>query len=123
MLDYCRKEGIAILTWSPLEQGVLTGKFPPGAKVRGWRRVNRFFHQSNLRRSEALLDALRVASEAHGHTTSQGALAWLLRHDNVIAIPGASKPEQVLSNAGGSGWSFEERELEDLDGAYARFVA
>ena len=121
-IDYCRREGIAILAWSPLEQGILTGKFPPGTKVRGWRRANRFFRQSSLVRAKSLTDVLKAVSEAHGRAPSQGALAWILRQDNVIVIPGASKAEHVLTNAGGSGWYFDERELEVLDTAYRRFL-
>jgi len=121
MLDYCSRNKITIITWSPLEQGVLTGKYPPGSRIKGWRKTNSFFHQSNLKKVQPFVRELREASEAHGKTTTQGALTWLLKDKNVVVIPGAKKADQVRMNAGGVGWEFTDSELLRLDGAYASY--
>ncbi len=118
MLEYCRKEGISLIAWSPLEQGVLTGKYKPGDKVGGLRRSNRYFRRSRLEASQPLLKALEVASSAHGKSMAQGALAWLLREPQVLVIPGAKNVHQLEANAGATGWSFTQEELKTLDEAY-----
>ncbi|HTY47897.1 MAG TPA: aldo/keto reductase [Methanomassiliicoccales archaeon] len=118
MLSYCQKERVSLIAWSPLEQGVLTGKYKPGDKVGGLRRSNRYFRRSRLEAAQPLLKALEQASAAHGKDVAQGALAWLLREPQVLVIPGAKNVKQLEANAGASGWSFMRKELDALDRAY-----
>jgi len=120
MLDYCRKERISIIAWSPLQQGALTGKYPPGKRPGGWRARTRYFRNSHLKAVQPVLQVLDECSKAHGRTTAQGALAWLLRHPEVVIIPGANRAEQVEMNAGAVGWSFTQAELDRLDQASAK---
>ncbi len=100
----CAEHGIGQVVWSPLAQGVLTGKYrrgePPPADARAAGSMGRFM--GRLLRPKAL-DAVQrlrpIAGEA-GLTMSQLALAWVLRSPFVTsAIVGASRPEQVLENA------------------------
>jgi aryl-alcohol dehydrogenase-like predicted oxidoreductase len=63
------------------------------------RRANPYFLPENLERGAALIATLREVADAHDATPSQIALAYLLRHPNVVAIPGASSVEQLERNA------------------------
>lgn len=102
--------GISQIVWSPLAQGILTGKYLAGAKLPAQSRaandaINGFINQSWL--EPAILNAvqsLRPIAQAAGLTLPQFALAWVLRQSNVAAaIVGASRPEQVDENAAASG--------------------
>lgn len=116
-IEYCRKNNIAIIAWSPLEQGLLTGKYRPGVKAGGIRRFRPAFSKRNLRRLKPFLDELEVVSLVHSKTQAQSALNWLLREDNVVAIPGAISPEQVEDNCGAVGWALTEGENKRLENA------
>jgi aryl-alcohol dehydrogenase-like predicted oxidoreductase len=101
----CAENGISQIVWSPLAQGVLTGKYKPGEEPPEGSRatsseMGRFIGQFMRRETlERVQRFVAVAREA-GHTPSQLALAWVLRTPDVAAaIVGASKPEQVFDNA------------------------
>jgi 1-deoxyxylulose-5-phosphate synthase len=109
VLDVCRQHGISQVVWSPLAQGVLSGKYRPGEDPpEGTRAASEemggfiagFFRDDVL---EAVQRLQPIADEA-GLTMAQLALAWVLREPNVAsAIIGASRPEQVHENAVASG--------------------
>ncbi len=109
VIPICAANGISQIVWSPLGQGVLTGKYdpdvPPPAGTRAASDVMGGFMDRLM--SPKLLRAVRrlepIAAEA-GLTLPQFALAWVLREPNVAsAIIGASRPEQVRENAAASG--------------------
>jgi 1-deoxyxylulose-5-phosphate synthase len=109
VMPLCAQTGISQIVWSPLAQGVLSGKYQPGAKAPHDSRANSAsmgqFIQSWL--SPGVLEAVQrlkpLAREA-GCSLSQLALAWVLRGPNVAsAIVGASRPEQLTENAAASG--------------------
>jgi aryl-alcohol dehydrogenase-like predicted oxidoreductase len=101
----CAENGISQIVWSPLAQGVLTGKYKPGAAPPEGSRatspemgrfIGGFMRRETLERVERFVE---VAAQA-GHSPSQLALAWVLRTPDVAAaIIGASKPSQVFENA------------------------
>ena len=102
--------GISQIVWSPLAQGVLTGKYLPGGNLPPDSRaandaVNGFLNQAWLRpKVLEAVQALRPLAAEAGLTLAQFALAWVLRQPNVAsAITGASRPEQVDENAAASG--------------------
>jgi aryl-alcohol dehydrogenase-like predicted oxidoreductase len=102
--------GISQIVWSPLAQGVLTGKYLPGGNLPPDSRaandaVNGFLNQAWLRpKVLEAIQALRPLAAEAGLTLAQFALAWVLRQPNVAsAITGASRPEQVDENAAASG--------------------
>ncbi len=110
IIPLCKANGISQIVWSPLAQGVLTGKYRPGeAPAQGTRASSRamggFLQRSWL--EPRVLDAvqrLRPVARAAGLTPTQFALAWVLRNGNVAAaITGASRPEQIEENAKASG--------------------
>jgi aryl-alcohol dehydrogenase-like predicted oxidoreductase len=109
VIPLCAASGISQIVWSPLAQGVLTGKYAPGAPPPPGTRATSdemggFI--SRLMRDDVLAAVQRlkpVAAEA-GLSLAQFALAWVLREPNVAsAIVGASRPEQLAENAAASG--------------------
>ena len=122
VIPYCAKHGISQIVWSPLAQGVLTGKYKPGkappADSRAANNDMNGFMGGDLM-SEAVLksvqELLPIAKDA-GLTLSQLALAWVLRQPNVAsAIIGASRPEQVKENAAASGHKLSADILARID--------
>jgi len=109
VIPLCKAKSVSQIVWSPLAQGVLSGKYLPGAKIPTDSRAGSDsmgqFIQSWLRPDvlEAVQKLKPLAKQA-GCTLSQFSLAWVLREPNVAsAIVGASKPEQLEENAGASG--------------------
>jgi aryl-alcohol dehydrogenase-like predicted oxidoreductase len=125
VLQICARNGISQIVWSPLAQGVLTGKYEPGQPPpEGTRAASEemggfiagFFRDDVL---EAVQRLKPIAEDA-GLTMSQLALAWILRQDNVAsAIIGASRPEQVHENAAASGVELSGDTLAAIDEALA----
>ena len=115
VVPYCKREGIAILAWSPIGKGVLTGKYHDGKRPKDRVRSEEdLFKPANLRATAPLIRELRKIGRTHGKTPAQVALAWLRRHPHVIPIPGAKRPSQAEENTGASGWSLSARELGTL---------
>jgi 1-deoxyxylulose-5-phosphate synthase len=105
VIPLCERNGISQIVWSPLAQGVLTGKYrageevPPGTRAAS-RDMSRFIGQWLQRPVLDAVDRLWPIAEEAGLTMAQMCLAWVLRQDNVAAaIVGASRPEQVEENA------------------------
>jgi len=123
VLPLCEREGIGQLAWSPLAQGVLTGKYRPGqAPPRDSRAASESMNGfiGGLMRDNVLeaVEGLRAIADEAGLTMAQLALAWVLRMDNVAsAIIGASRPEQVHENAAASGVTLSSDVLEAIDAA------
>lgn len=125
----CQANGISQVVWSPLAQGVLTGKYEPGhapppdsraahEQMGGF--IGGFMEEGIL---EAVQRLRPIASEAD-LTMSQLALAWILREDAVAsAIVGASRPEQVHENAAASDVRLSAEQLQAVDEALGDAVA
>jgi aryl-alcohol dehydrogenase-like predicted oxidoreductase len=116
-----RALGISQIVWSPLGQGILTGKYkpgepPPGDSRAAHERMNYFMDRAA---DEALLERvqrLRPVAEELGLSMARLALAWVLREPNVAsAIIGATRPEQVEDNAEASGVELDASTLERID--------
>ena len=128
LMPLCEREGISQIVWSPLAQGVLTGKYRPGQppppdsrasseSMGGF--IGRLMSEPVLQAVERLAD---VAAQAE-LTLTQLALAWVLRQENVAsAIVGASRPEQVRANASASGIELDEQTLAGIDAALGDVV-
>lgn len=128
VFELCSREGIGQVVWSPLKQGVLTGKYLPGREPpsdsRAASETMGPFVQRWLR--DPLLEAvqrLRLVAEQAGLPLAHLALAWALRRDEVAAaIVGASRPEQVSDNARASGVKLSPDTLAAIDEALGDVV-
>ncbi len=113
--------GVSLIAYSPLEQGLLTGKYhrdPDYVKMRpGPRKWMKRFRSGGLERSRALVEELEKIAAAHGATAGQIALAWLCQfHPNrVVVIPGASRAAQAIENAGAMELALSQAEVTKLE--------
>jgi aryl-alcohol dehydrogenase-like predicted oxidoreductase len=128
VIPLCEREGISQIVWSPLGQGVLTGKYRPGEAPPSDSRAASDEMNGFIDRlvEEPVLEAvqrLRPVAEGAGLTMAQLALAWVLRQPNLAsAIVGASKPEQVRANASASGVMLDAQTLTAVDEALGEIV-
>ena len=121
----CAREGIGQIVWSPLAQGVLSGKYLPGRSPPPDSRaasaqMGGFLQGRFDDRVYAGVQRLKPIAQELGVTLPQLALAWVLRRPEVsAAIIGASRPEQVEENAGASGVKLDAEVLARVDAALA----
>ncbi len=110
--------GVTILAYSPLAQGLLTGKYTPETtQPTGVRRLDPKFSQKGLEKLAPAIATLKEIGEIYGKTPAQVALNWLIAQGNVMAIPGAKNAAQVRMNAGALNWSMTEAERDRIDRA------
>ena len=128
LIPLCEREGISQIVWSPLAQGVLSGKYPPGEPPPADSRaasesMSAFIDRLIEPRVLEAVQRLRPVAEEAGLTMVQLALAWVLRQPNVAsAIVGASRPEQVHANASASGITLSADTLAAIDEALGDVV-
>jgi aryl-alcohol dehydrogenase-like predicted oxidoreductase len=121
VIPLCEREGIGQIVWSPIAQGVLTGKYLPGATPpagsratdeRGSGFISGFLEDDLLSR----VQLLKPLAEQAGLTLAQLAVAWVLQNPNVsAAIIGATRPEQVHENVRASGVRLDQDLLQQID--------
>lgn len=120
--------GISQIVWSPLAQGVLTGKYLPGQPAPDDSRakspaMNIFMDRARDNELLTAVQGLRPIAEQLGISMAQLALAWVLRQKNVAcAIIGASRPQQVTENAGAVGIALDADVLSRIDAALSDFI-
>jgi aryl-alcohol dehydrogenase-like predicted oxidoreductase len=128
LIPFCREHGISQIVWSPLAQGVLTGKYQAGEQpptdsraasdAMGWA-MNRYMTDEVL----AAVQRLVPIAEGAGLSLVEMSLAWVLREENVAsAIIGASRPDQVHSDAAASGVELSQDVLDAIDEALGDVV-
>lgn len=121
VLEAARRLGVTLIAYSPLAQGVLTGRFhddpSAAASVKSLRRMTGSITPATIARTAPLVAELKRVGAAHGATASQVALNWVVSFwgDTVVAIPGASKPRQALEAAGAMGFELTRAELDSID--------
>jgi aryl-alcohol dehydrogenase-like predicted oxidoreductase len=121
ILDAARELGITIIAYSPLAQGILSGKFHRDPALIGTRPGPRkrlpSFRRRGLERSRPLVRALEEIAAARKATASQVALNWLIHFhgDTVVAIPGATSVAQAAENAGAMGFRLDDGEMTRLE--------
>jgi aryl-alcohol dehydrogenase-like predicted oxidoreductase len=117
LLPYAASAGRLVIAYSPLAQGFMSGRYtadnPPSGIIR---RANPLFLPENLERAAPLIATLREVAAPRGATTSQIALAYVLRDPSVVAIPGASSVEQVEHNVAAA-------DIELTDDEYSALLA
>ena len=121
VLSTAKELGIAIIAYSPLEQGLLTGKFHRDLSLRqalsGARKYQGKFKEQALKKTQPLIDALETIAARYEVGATQVALNWLVSFhgDTVFAIPGASKVSQAKENTKTLTFTLTKEELQSLD--------
>jgi aryl-alcohol dehydrogenase-like predicted oxidoreductase len=122
LLPFAAEAGRIVIAYSPLAQGLLSGRYDranrPANRVRAG---NPLFLPENLDRAGELVGVLREVADAHGAAPAQIALAWVIRHPAVTAIPGASSVEQLESNVAAAEIELSSDEYAALSAASDRF--
>ena len=100
LLDYCRKQNIGVVAYSPMQKGLLTGKFTrqriQELPKDDHRRNDLNFQEPRLTANLELVEKLTMIARKHGSTAAQMAIAWVLRRPEVTsAIVGVRRPSQV----------------------------
>lgn len=119
VLDACRQLGVTLLAYSPLEQGLLTGKYTPDTLPPGPRAAAAAFSAANVAAAQPVIAALRALADAHGVDPAAVALAWLLAKPGVIPLAGAKTGEQAARNARALDVTLDAAEVAQLDAATA----
>ncbi len=116
-LPYCLEHQITILAYSPLAQGLLTGKFAPDHKFEAGdnRADNKLFQGENYQRAQAALQQLRPIAARRKITLGQLALAWLIAQPQTCAIAGARNADQAAQNASAGDVTLSEDELAEIE--------
>ncbi|GAC1633080.1 MAG: aldo/keto reductase family protein [Ktedonobacteraceae bacterium] len=129
VVPLCEREGIGQVVFSPLAQGILTGKYKPGQQPeKGTRAANteQNMFMKDLMSDETLtaVQHLQVLAQQQGYTLSQLALAWILRQENVSsAIIGATKVKQVEENVQASDITLSDEVLKQIDATLGDVVS
>jgi aryl-alcohol dehydrogenase-like predicted oxidoreductase len=122
LLPFAAGAGRVVIAYSPLAQGLLSGRYDranrPANRIRAG---NPLFLPENLDRADELISVLREVADAHAATAAQVALAWVIRHPAVAAIPGASTVEQLESNVAAADIELSDDEYAALSSASDRF--
>ncbi len=117
--------GISQIVWSPIAQGVLTGKYLPGAPAPAGSRasdpkVNGFIEKFMTEEVLTKVQKLKPIAQELGLEMSQLAIAWVLQNENVAAaIVGASRPDQITENAKAAGVKIPAELMKKIDDALA----
>jgi aryl-alcohol dehydrogenase-like predicted oxidoreductase len=122
LLPFAESTGHVVIAYSPLAQGLLSGRYHRSSRpVNRVRAGNPLFLPENLERAGDLIATLREVAGAHAATPAQIALAWVIRHPAVVAIPGASSVEQLESNVAAADIDLTEDQYQALSAAAGRF--
>ena len=115
VLDACRELGMTLLAYSPLEQGLLTGKYAVDRLPAGPRADTASFASNNVAAAASVVSALTTIAELHGVDPAAVALAWLLAKPGVVPLAGAKNGDQAARNAQALGLALTAAESAQLD--------
>ncbi|MEO6822153.1 MAG: aldo/keto reductase family protein [Candidatus Nanopelagicales bacterium] len=125
----CQELGLSQVVWSPMAQGVLSGKYlpgqppPPGSRATDDKSGARFIKELTTVEILTAVQNLRPIAADSGLTMAQLAIAWVLQNDNVAsAIIGASRPEQVEDNVKASGVTLDDEVRKAIDSALGAVI-
>jgi len=122
LLPFAESHDRMVIAYSPLAQGLLSGRYDRDRRPTNLLRSrSKLFLPENLDRAAPLLGVLREVASAHSATPAQIALAWVIRHPGVTAIPGASSVEQLESNVAAAEIDLSDDEFAALSAASDRF--
>jgi aryl-alcohol dehydrogenase-like predicted oxidoreductase len=119
VLETAKELGVSIIAYSPLKQGILTGRFHDDSRgaqrTTGYRKYLSAFKPKELEQTRPLINLLKEIAEKHNVVPAQIALAWVISQQAVVAIPGASSPAQALLNAASMEIKLTNDETDLLD--------
>ncbi len=128
LLDYCLQNEIGVVAYSPMQAGLLTGKFtrqrlaalPPD----DWRRKNDHFKEPRFSANLKLVDKLEVLADRSGRTLAELAISWVLRRPEVTsAIVGARRPDQIEGTFQAADRELTSAEIDEIEELLARYEA
>jgi len=120
LLGYCAENNIGVVVYSPMQRGLLTGKFsrerfaalPPDDH----RKVNPDFQEPQFTATLQFVERMRPIAERNGKTLAQLAISWVLRRKEVAAaIVGARRPEQIEETVKAGDWKLVEEDIEQIE--------
>lgn len=125
LLSFCAANDIGVIVYSPMQAGLLTGKFTQERVASlpedDWRRRSPHFQEPQLSANLALIEGLRPIAERNGRTLSQLAIAWVLRRPELTgAIVGARRPSQIEETVAAGAWKLSKEDIAEMDGLLAR---
>ena len=120
LLGYCAENNIGVVAYSPMQRGLLTGKFSQerlaALPLDDHRRRNPDFQEPQFTATLQLVDRLRPIAERSGRTLAQLAIRWVLRRSEVTAaIVGVRRPEQIVETSAASGWMLAQEDIEEIE--------
>ena len=122
LIPYAQRNDRLVIAYSPLGMGLLSGRYDADHPPTGSARLNNpLFLPENLERARPLIDATREIATAHDATPTQVALAWVVQHPNVVAIPGASSVAQLEANVAAADLELSADDVERLTRASDAF--
>jgi aryl-alcohol dehydrogenase-like predicted oxidoreductase len=120
MLATCRELGVAVVAYSPVGRGLLTGTVTSRSQLteRDWRLAAPRFSEENLARNLPLVEAVRAVAQEIDCTPAQAALAWVLAQgEDVLAIPGTKRVRYLEENAAAASLALTGEQLARLSAA------
>ena len=120
LLGYCGKNNIGVVAYSPMQRGLLTGKFTPERLAElaldDHRRKHHDFHEPKFGATMELVEKLKELAKRNGRTCAQLAISWVLRRPEVTAaIVGARRPAQIEETAPAGDWNLSTDDIEQIE--------
>lgn len=125
VLDAAKELGITIISWSPLQSGILSGKFHKDEEMfKNQSSMRRLRSKKQIKESQQLIETLESIAKSHKATIAQVALNWLVNFHGktVVAIPGSTKAKQAKSNAEVMKLKLSKSELSEIDKVSKQFL-
>ncbi|MBA4312285.1 MAG: aldo/keto reductase [Chlorobiaceae bacterium] len=124
ILPYCLQENIGVVAYSPMQAGILSGKFDLLKLADDdWRRSNKFYQEPNLSRALEFVEQIRHIASKYNKTVGHLAIAWVLKHAAVTsAIVGARSSKQVAENVGASGFTISSDDIAFIEDALKTII-
>ena len=125
LLTYCHANDIGVVAYSPMQAGLLTGKYTPERIATlsddDWRNRSRHFQKPELSHNLELIEGLRPIAKRSGRTLAQLSVAWVLRRPELTAaIVGARRPSQIEETVSAGDWELSTEDIMEIDRLLAR---
>ena len=128
LLEYCAQHEMGVVAYSPMQRGLLTGKFSPQGLASlapdDHRRRHPDFKEPRFSATLELVEQLTKIAERNGRTCAQLAVSWVLRRDEITAaIVGARRPDQIIETSPASDWELGRNDIKEIEKLLAEHKA